>query len=234
MATTLKDGAGTLMKEIAEHLATWGPILAIFGIMESREGAGGKKEFVPSEKFTTKAKAKMFGIGTDDESMVGAILGQLDKQAEGTSPTSPTGRNVLILWLSGLEKFQRDRFRLVLVGMISEFSEGDGKKHQSKGFGYAVDFLRTLASLPDDKSRTQLCLALNIISEKPPLAEQVWKKFGETVRDKGGASKTAKTASDVVANELRGANRALRTQLIGRKPKSWWKKRRKKSKKTTS
>jgi len=198
MATSTKSVSGALtdlITKFGEHFERWAPILMLFGLVEHDKS--GKP--VPAAH-TTKAGAHMMGFGTDDEAIIGSIIGEMKrkrfkKEAE-----------VIVNWISILKKFQQRRLREVMAKKISEFKEIDEKTKNSKGMEYAIGFFRFLAGLTDDKTRTKLVIALNIITRNPSLAERTLDK-AKKIR--------SEDLTDGLVKELRICNKTFEKFLLG-------------------
>ncbi len=190
MARNIGSAIGDLAETAAKHLERWGPILFILGLMEHKEG-----KFVPSPTITSHAKAKIFGIGKDDEAIETAVFAAM--KMKNHEPEA----KVILEWIETLVDYELSSLREWLSQKMDEFNTIPKDEIHSLGMLYAVEFFCLFAAFTNDhRKRKAVAKKLNIIPKKKPL---LYKMVEKTKKIKG------KKAIDFVVGEMNSCNRTM-------------------------
>lgn len=191
-------------KRIEKHLQDWGPLLLMAGLVE-KEG-----EKVVLKPQLSKAGGKIFGLGKDDEGIMGAIAGEMKTRGGNIAKA---GQNIFIWYTYKIKDFQKYFFRQTIITEFSEFKnflEGDLKRGKfgkhSMGMEYAIGFCQFLNSLPDDKTRIDVCVAMNFFPRREPAWWKTTRKIKKT---------KLINLIDGSIKELKVCNKALEKFLLG-------------------
>ncbi|HOY56431.1 MAG TPA: hypothetical protein PLH37_03365 [bacterium] len=159
----ISASVGKITGKLTDMIEKHSGVLLALGLVHQAEGGGYKVAPVIS-----KAGAKMFGLGKDDEAIATSIIGQVAKDKNNGHAKA----QALNTWYGGLKDFQKRELRMWLAQKLAEFSTFPKDSQDQLGMLYAIDFFIFLAELGDDDERTKTAIAWNIFPQEPRLLDE--------------------------------------------------------------